>query len=83
MALPKLLRRKARSQEVAEGTQPTAQAEPAKDPKDLKEQRRWPRSSERIPLEASTNASDPEAAWPVELREQSPGGVAFQSEREV
>ena len=80
MALPKLLRRKAGSQKVAAADRPTAQAEPAKDPK---EKRRWPRTSECIPLEASTNASDPEAGWPVEAQEESPGGVAIRSNREV
>ncbi|MCP4251100.1 MAG: PilZ domain-containing protein [bacterium] len=81
MALPNFLRKKAVSPTVDAAAPPTSsEAEPANH---RKEQRRWPRSPERVPLEASTNASDPNAAWPVKLQEDSPGGVAIGSKRPV
>ena len=41
--------------------------------------RRWPRWTEKIALEATTNPSGPGACWPVKLHEESPGGVGIRS----
>ncbi len=78
MALPRVRKAKkspSQATSVAElvGTAAVSQAQDNK--------RRWPRWTEKIVLEATTDPSKPADCWPVKLHEESPGGVGLRSKR--